>query len=1455
LPPIPEQAPIYHESFDEDFFLGETSSVLSVSGLGMFDESWSGYALQRTGASVTPFIVPALNSSGHTNISSDAGGALRFWMRPYWTSGTAGPGVPATLLEFDAVSGVETAYAWSLQVSADGSTMSLYTQTDAGVQEVLQASIAWEAGVSHNVILDFNTTGTALFLDGTLAAEGSGLTSIPPSAGELVLGSTLGGTNAVGADVEEFCSFNRILTDWDAATYFQFTSGQAALGPMSYEEERSHHHHSLESAMTSSFVFDPDLDTGCPTGGPPYITNFSATVMTNGTTTINFDVAGGTNGVFYDVYSLTNLAVALDTSQWSWVGQVLTCNNYTFTNQPANCAFYFIMSPVDPSVIAWGNNSSGQCNVPVGLTNAVAVAVAGGFNFSVALRGNGTVIAWGDNTYGQTNVPAGLTNVIAIAAGDTHGLALLANGAVTNWGSYWTGGTNATTDYLSVTNYSPPASNVTAIAAGMYHDLALQSNGTVLAWGLTDTVVDTVPTNLTGVQAIACGWYHNVALLTNGSVVAWGLIDTNLTWTMTNVPSDLTNVVAIAAGALHSVALRPDGSVEAWGMNWNGETNAPGLSNVVAVSAGSDQSMALGADGTLVAWGTSGFPEATVPTNIYGVKAIASGFGHNLVIASSTLPPLRTEPPDGFAPAGGSFTFFLTGLFVANVQYQWQFNGTNLTGQTNATLTLTSVSSGDNGNYQVVISNASGTLTSLEASFAIALPPQITNTTPQVPATTWINYPMTLSVEATAPGSVDYPLSYQWQLNTTNISGATGSNYTISTLAPTNDGNYTVVITNALGSTNATWTEALALPGMVEAWGSDTNGECDRPATLTNATAIAAGDYHSVAVTDNGTVLQWGKYSDGTNFYAVGSPPSYSNVVAVAASLGHDLALRADGSVANWGLTNDFANFVPTNLQPAKAIAAGWYHNIALLTNGAVTGWGSNTNGQTTIPSDLTNANAATAIAAGQFHSLALRVNGTVEAWGGNAGSQTSVPTNLTGVVAIAAGGQNSVALKSDGTVVVWGTNDFGQTNVPSGMSNFMAIAAGSAHCVALQNDGTLVAWGDNTNGQATVPAEQPFSVITGNTNTSPPSLQTNTYPPIVVKLIAAGGNHSMAAIFSPLVQYPVDVSKDLLLIYNANSPGNGSSNVCAYYLAHRPMVGNANTLAIGCATNEIIEPADYTNDILAPVQTWLTNNPTKRPAFVILFQDIPSRVDLTSPTPSVQYELHNAMPTWSPFITSINMNGAGGTNDCIAYINKLAFFGSNYSPGQVILSASAGGYGNTNWYLDNSDSEGAYPGFPLALDAMEGVESNGISPTEIFYEPKTNVAPITNCLNPAAYFSWACNGPFGTNWNYPTNELTFSGTATGWCLFYTTESYNGERDQTFQGNFLRWFSSNAFGGTNYSNTPVDAPSHVDEPTAASENTTLLYGLWAAGKPFGITAWNAWQTSKCQAVGDPLTKR
>ena len=448
-------------------------------------------------------------------------------------------------------------------------------------------------------------------------------------------------------------------------------------------------------------------------------------------------------------------------------------------------------------------------------------------------------------------------------------------------------------------------------------------------------------------------------------------------------------------------------------------------------------------------------------------------------------PVFFTEPTNEYALAGGSVTFSAAGQALGGVQYQWYSNNVIVTGATNATLTLTNVGAGDEANYKVVVSTDAGSITSSVATFTLVVAPNITSINPSNTGPTWLNYAPTLSVAVSNPASPNYPMTYRWQFNGTNIPGAANSSYTIPSLTPTNEGTYTVTITNAAGSTNVTWNMLLALPGMAEAWGSAMMVNVTARQRLTNAAAIAAGEYQSVAATDSGTVVQWGQYWDGVNFYSVTntsyvSLPPTSNVVAVAAGLTQGLALLNDGTVRAWGLDGAYGTEVPSGLSNVTTIACGWQFNVALLKNGTVAAWGDDYFGQTNVPAGLSNV---VAIAAGAQHTLALLANGTVRAWGDGDDGDTNIPAGLSNVVAIAAGESHNLALKTNGTVAAWGYNDFGQTNVPAGLSNVMAIAAGGAHSVALKNDGTVVAWGDNSRGQATIPAELPTIEFIGQSS------------------------------------------------------------------------------------------------------------------------------------------------------------------------------------------------------------------------------------------------------------------------------------------------------------------------------------------------------------------------------------
>jgi hypothetical protein len=249
---------------------------------------------------------------------------------------------------------------------------------------------------------------------------------------------------------------------------------------------------------------------------------------------------------------------------------------------------------------------------------------------------------------------------------------------------------------------------------------------------------------------------------------------------------------------------------------------------------------------------------------------------------------------------------------------------------------------------------------------------------------------------------------------------------------------------------------AEATPGgTVVAWGCAAAydyGQCTVPAGLSGVTAIAAGEFHSLALENDGTVIAWGCRAD---FGQCGVPSGLSSVTAIAASAYHSLALKSDGTVVAWGcgLGADYGQCsVPSGLSGVTAIAAGYFISVALKSDGSVVAWGCGTSfvEWCSVPSGLT----ATAIAAGGYHGLALRGNGSVVAWGCNPYpvGQCNVPSGLSGVTGIAAALSHSLALKGDGSVVAWGcaSENAGQCDVPAGLSDVIAVAAGRDHSLAL---------------------------------------------------------------------------------------------------------------------------------------------------------------------------------------------------------------------------------------------------------------------------------------------------------------------------------------------------------------------------------------------------------------------
>ena len=490
--------------------------------------------------------------------------------------------------------------------------------------------------------------------------------------------------------------------------------------------------------------------------------------------------------------NLNDTVDASDDPDGDWLTNLQEYNGGTNSTDPHNSM-----------VLAWGLNHSGQLLALQNLRGVVALA--GGYDFSLALQSDGTVRSWGYST----NVLSGVTNAVQIAAKAYHAIALKSDGTIETWGDWW-----PSSDVFYPTDVPAGISNIVAVATGADHDMALHADGTVTAWGFYyNAPYSPLPTNLPSAKGIAAGWEHSAILLTNGSVLAFG----PTLYSITNVPTGLNDAVQISAGAYHTLALRADGTVMAWGAGTNnsgtafnyGQSMVPsGLSSVIAVSATSFGSLALRSDGTVVVWGsyaTGQFPYAAAMSLLQEpVLAIGSGDEHALALRSGRLLPLLTKQPTNIITLpGATATFAASAIGLSGVHYQWRLNGTNLLGATNSTLTINSAQASDLGNYTATISTGAGSITTSNATLAFLQPPTILSTTPTAPGSFVVsNLSFSLSVVAsTAPGFTNY---YQWYQGGILISNATATNYAVSWGQV---GEFTVKIWNVVGTnTSAAWT-------------------------------------------------------------------------------------------------------------------------------------------------------------------------------------------------------------------------------------------------------------------------------------------------------------------------------------------------------------------------------------------------------------------------------------------------------------------------------------------------------------------------------------------------------------------------------------------------------------------------------------------------------------------------
>jgi alpha-tubulin suppressor-like RCC1 family protein len=954
----------------------------------------------------------------------------------------------------------------------------------------------------------------------------------------------------------------------------------------------------------------------------------------------------------------------------------------------------YSLTPGPPSELGFVQQPS---NTVAGQTMSPPVAVQVEDAYGNATADNGVTVTLGSNPSATVSGNSAPTNA--------SGLATFSNVVMTAPGSY--------TLTASTTGLSSAISAQFAIWASVAPNpptsvSAVAGNGRTTLYWAPPTANGGPPVLSYTVTASPGGFSQTLGSsassltipnLTPGVVYTVGVYATNSvgsgnSQSTTSVPDYFPST--LAAGASYDMVVRQnDGSVWSWGDNTYGElgtgstSSSPvaspaetaSLGSVTSVAAGGDHSLALTSGGNVWAWGAN-----------------SSGqLGNGTTSPSST--PVEVKNSAGSGPltnivaiaAGGSFSMALQSNGAV---WTWGYNN-----------------DGELGNNSQTPSSLPVSPTALSSVSAIAAGSKFALAVKSGNVWAW---------GAGSNGQLGDALNQNSSIPVTVIESPTAGGGTLS----------------GVTAVAAGGVHALALAsGTVWSWGDNTYGELGNGSTssspqntavkvsnLSDAAAIAAGQYHTLALTSSNQVLGWGLNSSG--------------------QLG-------DGNDSN----SDVPVTVP-NLT-ASVIAAGGNHSAAIRTDNTVTGsavwtWGDDALGElgtgTTGSSGDSNTpvaaewmpGAPTAVTAVPGPGTAT-VNWSAPGYNGNAAlTPYTITASPGGQTATAPGSSTSGSISGlpygSYTFTVTAANVVGNgpTSAPSSAVVLPTVPGAPTSVTATAgNSSASVSWtAPSYNGESSItsyvvtasPGGEQATAPSGQTYTTLTGLAPGTSYTFTVFATNAEGNGTASAPSNAVVPYtfpgaPTSVSaaagSSSATVTWAAPSSNGYSAITSYTVVASPGGPQATVQypATTATVSALTPGTSYTFTVLATNAAG--NGPASAPSNAVVPYTTPgapasvsATASLLSVTVTWGAPSSNGYSTISSYTVTASPGGAsstvGGTTTTATFNNLVG--GTTYTF-SVYASNAAG-----NGPASNSPAVNLVPGAPTGVTANFGSSSASVS-------------------------------------------------------------------------------------------------------------------------------------------------